>query len=35
MFKHLKASMFVMYLVYLALGLALLAWPDMSAQLLC
>lgn len=35
MFRHLKASMFVMQLVYLALGLALVFAPDMSARVLC
>ena len=35
MFRHLKARMFVMQLVYLALGLALVFAPDMSARVLC
>lgn len=35
MFRHLKDSMFVMQLVYLALGLALVFAPDMSARVLC
>ena len=35
MFRHLKASMFVMQLVYLALGPALVFAPDMSARVLC
>ena len=35
MFRHLKGSMFVMQLVYLALGLALVFAPDMSARVLC